>query len=157
VSGYGAPASFPALSLAGIDGGEHPLSEAWRGGPAVIVVGHSGCDTTRFTLPYVDRVHRERTRGTALAVLQDEPGDARALVERLGLTLPVVLDRDPYPLVSALALPLVPVVFLVREGGAVEVASEAFLRADLEAFAARLGVPAPFFRPGDKAPGRRPG
>jgi hypothetical protein len=157
MASYVAPAAFPALSLSGIDGRERPLSEAWQAGPALILVGHSGCDTTRFTLPYLERAHRGHTRGAALAILQDEPDDARALMDRLGLTLPVALDRDPYPLVSALALTLVPAVFLIGEGGRVEAVSEAFRRDDLEAFAARLGVPAPFFRPEDKAPALRPG
>jgi hypothetical protein len=157
VASYAPPATFPALSLPHADGQERPLPDAWRAGPALIVVGHSGCDTTRFTLPYVERAHRERTRGAALAILQDEPADAQALAQRLGLTLPIALDRPPYPLVSALALPLVPVVFLVGEDGRVEGVSEAFRRADLEAFARRLGTPEPFFRPGDKAPALRPG
>jgi hypothetical protein len=157
VASYAPPAAFPALSLPRLDGGERPLGEAWEAGPALIVVGHSGCDTTRFTLPYLERAHRARTRGAALAILQDEPEDARALAQRLGLTVPVALDRDPYPLVTALATPLVPVVFLVGQGGRVIAVSEAFRRADLESFAAELGVPAPFFRLEDKAPALRPG
>jgi hypothetical protein len=157
LASYVAPATFPPLSLAGIEGQERPLAEAWQQGPALIVVGHSGCDTTRFILPYLERAHREHTRGTALAILQDEPEEARSLAQRLGLTVPIALDRPPYPLVATLALPLVPVVFLVGEDGRVEAVSEAFRRADLEAFAQRLGVPEPFFRPGEKAPALRPG
>jgi hypothetical protein len=157
VGEYDAPSTFPALRLPALDGGERALAEAWQGNPAVILVGHSGCDTTRFTLPFVERLHRGRAAGTVLAVLQDEPADARALAERLGLTLPVLLDREPYALVSALAMPLVPVVFLVGEGGGVERASEAFRRDDLQGFADRLGVQAPFFRPDEKVPALRPG
>jgi hypothetical protein len=152
------PDLFPTLRLPGLDGREHALSEAWKAGPALIFVGHSGCDTSRFTLPYVERLHRGRSpSSTVRAVLQDQPADARALADRLGLTLPVLLDPEPYPLVSALGLRLVPMVFLVGEGGRVEQVSEAFRRDDLEAFAARLGARAPLFRPDDKVPALRPG
>jgi hypothetical protein len=154
---YTAPSTFPALRLPALDGADHALADAWQAKPAVILVGHSGCDTTRFTLPFVERLHRGRAAGSVLAVLQDEPADGRALAERLGLTLPVLLDREPYALVSALALPLVPAVFLVGEGGGVERVSEAFRRDELQAFADRLGVPPPFFRPDEKVPALRPG
>jgi hypothetical protein len=158
VAEYDAPAAFPALSLSGLDGRPSPLARAWASGPALVVVGHGDCETTRFTLPFVDRIHRGRADGgSVLAVLQDEPAEARAVVEDLGLTLPVLLDRDPYALGSALGLRMVPVLFLVAPGGRVERVSEAFRRDDLEAFAARLGVPAPFFRAEDQAPALRPG
>jgi peroxiredoxin len=158
VGEYEAPARFPALRLPALDGTETALAEAWARGPALVMVGHGDCDTTRFTLPYVERVHRGRANGgSVLAVLQDEPGEARAMAERLGLTLPVLLDRDPYPLGSALGLRMVPVVFLVEAGGRVDRVSEAFRRDDLEGFAARLGLSGPLFRAEDRAPGLRPG
>jgi hypothetical protein len=47
--------------------------------------------------------------------------------------------------------------FLVTPQGRIDAVAEAFRRADLEAFAARLQVPPPFFLPGDDAPVLRPG
>jgi redoxin len=158
VEPYAALAAFPALRLPALDGGESALSEAWASGPALVVIGHGDCDTTRFTLSHVERVHRGRAPGASvLAVLQDEPAEARAMVKDLGLTLPVLLDRDPYALGSALGLRMVPVLFLVAAGGRVERVSEAFRRDDLEAFAARLGLGGPLFRAEDPVPGLRPG
>jgi hypothetical protein len=154
----GPPAAFPDIDLPGLDGKRAPISEAWARGWALVAVGHSECGTTRLSLPFVDRIHhRSPPTATAVAVLQDAPADARAIVEELALELPVRLDEDPYPLAAQLGLGTVPTMFLVTPQGRIDVVAEAFRRADLEVFAARLQVPAPLFLPGDDAPALRPG
>jgi len=154
----GPPASFPDVDLAGLDGQRRPISEAWAQGSALIAVGHSECGTTRLALPFVDRLH-QRAAPTArvVAVLQDSPADAQALVEELALVLPVRLEEEPYPLASRVGLGTVPTLFLVNREGRIEAVSEGFRRADLEAVADRLQVPPPLFLPGDDAPALRPG
>lgn len=125
---------------------------------AVVVVGHSDCETSRLALRHADRLHRRRTRPMpVVAVLQDEPAEARAFVGELGLALPVLLDRDPYPLASRLALTGVPTTYVIDASGRVRETMEAFRRADFERLAALLGVPAPVFADGDEAPALRPG
>ena len=153
----GPPSSFPEVELPGLDGKRRPISEAWAHGPALVAVGHGDCETTRLTLPFVDRIHRRAPASGALAVLQDDVEQARALVKELSLALPVRFEEDPYPLAERLGLGTVPTLFLVAPGGRIEAVAEAFRRADLEAFAARLEVPPPLFGPGDDAPGLRPG
>jgi hypothetical protein len=152
-----APEVFPSQSLAGLDGPARPLADLWADGPAVILFGHSGCDTTRFTLPYVDRLHRRRSAGGVAAVLQDEPEAARELKERLGLELPILLEPAPYPLAAALGLTVVPTLFQAAAGGRIEAAVAAFQREALERAAERLGVSGPLFTADDRAPATRPG
>jgi hypothetical protein len=125
---------------------------------AVVMVGHSDCETSRLMLRTLDRLHRRRTREVAVtAVLQDEPDDARALTEELGVAMPWRLDGDPYPLTSPLGLTGVPVTFLLGPDRAVREEMEAFRRADVEHLAALLGVPPPVFEPGETVPALRPG
>ena len=125
---------------------------------SVVMVGHSDCETSRLMLRTLERLHRRRTRAVAVAaVLQDEPGDARALAEDLGLTLPLRLDGEPYPLTSPLGLTGVPVTFVLGPDGAVREEIEAFRRADVERLAALLGVPQPVFEPGESVPALQPG
>ena len=151
------PARVPSLGLADPAGHVRALSDAWASGPALVLVGHSGCDTTRFTLPYVDRVHRRRTRGGVAVVLQDDPDAARELVDRLGLDVPVLLEPPPYPLAASLGLTVVPTLLQVGPGGTIEASVEAFQRDALEQAAARLGVAGPLFTADDRAPVVRPG
>ena len=150
--------AFPDMGLHDLSGVERPLSEAWRGGLALVLIGHKGYKTTRETLPYVDRIHRRRApQHGVLAVLQDEPQDAAELKRSLDLELPLLLEPDPYPLAEALDLVAVPTLFLVGGDGAIVRVSEAFSRADLDAFAGLLGVAGPLFEPDDRMPAIKPG
>lgn len=149
--------AFPRLAVRDLDGGPWPVEQAWAAGPALLLLGHRDCKTTRQTIPYVDRIHRRKGPGaTALVVLQDDTETARALIAELAIGLPVRLEPPPYPLAAALGLETVPTLFLVADGR-VEKVSEAFNRADLEEAAARLGVQGPLITPEDEAPAFRPG
>jgi AhpC/TSA family len=148
---------FPRQTLPALAGNARPLAEAWSGGEALILLGHRSCKTTRQTLPFVDRIHRNKSKGTVLAVLQDDPATAATLVKEQGLSLPVLLESDPYPLAAALSLEVVPTAFLVSRDGAIEAAVQGFNRDALESLAARLGVVGGLFRPEDKAPAFTPG
>jgi hypothetical protein len=152
------PNPFPAALLPGLDGAQRPVAEAWARRPAVVLVGHRDCATTRLTLPFVDRLHRRRPDGTqVLAVLQDDPEAARDLVGALGLDLPVLLEADPYPLASALGLRSVPTVFVVGPDGAIRRALEGFRRDELDAIARDVGIDGSLFTAEDGGPARRPG
>jgi hypothetical protein len=109
-------------------------------------------------LPFLERIQRRRAPGHGvLAVLQDDADTARALARDLGLETPIRIDEDPYPLVAALGLEVVPTLFLISRDGTILQTTEAFHRADLEGYAARLGVEGPLFTPEDKAPAMKPG
>ena len=152
------PNPFPTHTLPDLDGVPRPLVTTWSEGLALIVIGHRDCATSRLTLPFVDRLHQRRVAGTSVvAVLQDEPLAARALMADMGLTLPVLLEADPYPLASELELRAAPTLILVGVDGLIAQAMEGFSRADLEAFSGALGIAGSLFSPEDTAPPRRPG
>jgi hypothetical protein len=152
------PNPFPAHSLPDIDGVQRPLELSWSEGPALIAIGHRDCATTRLTLPFVDRLYQRRPAGASVvAVLQDEPAAAAALMADLGLTMPVLTEADPYPLAAELKLRAAPTLMLVGVDGLITRATEGFSRDDLEAFSRALGIVGPLFSPDDTAPPRRPG
>jgi hypothetical protein len=157
VPGVRTDGPFPRASLRDLDGRLHPLEETWKDGGALVLIGHRNCKTTRETIPYVDRIHRRRTRGRVLLLLQDEPDTARALASDLKLDVPILLEEDPYPVAAALDLVAVPTLFELDGEGRIVKVVEAFNRAELEGFAERLGVPPPLFVPEDKAPAFKPG
>src|SRR2546427_2562066 len=110
----GPPAAFPDIDLPGLDGKRAPISEAWARGWALIAVGHTECETTRLTLPFVDRIHhRSPPTSAAVAVLQDAAPGARALVAELAPAPSVRLGGDPYPPAKQLGRGTVPTPFLV--------------------------------------------
>lgn len=149
---------FPALALPDLRGVVRALARAWAEGEALVVIGHRDCATTRLTVPFVDRLHRLRGPGhEVLLVLQDEPDDARAFADELGLEVPVLIEPHPYPVAAALDLRTVPTLMLVGPDGRISAVSEGFRRDDLESFAARLGASAPLFTADDTVPPRKPG
>jgi peroxiredoxin len=112
--------------------------------PTLVCIGHGDCETTRLLLPFVDRIHRRAPPGRdVVAVLQDTPEDARAVLAELGLGLPVLLDPEPWALGSALGLTTVPVTLVIEPGGAVTHLWQAFRRTDVERAAELFDVPAP--------------
>jgi hypothetical protein len=148
---------FPDRSLPDLLGTLGPLLGRVSG-PALLILGHRDCKTTRQTLPYVDRIHRRRGPGAKVAaVLQDTPETARDLVSELDLVLPIRLEGDPYPLAAELGLTTVPTLVLLDAQGTIQKVSEGFRRDDLESFAETLGVSGPLFDPGDPSPALRPG
>lgn len=150
--------SLPELTLGDLAGGERPLAQAWSRGPALLLLGHRSCKTTRQTLPYVEQIHRRKgAAATVVAVLQDDAATARELVDQMGLTLPVLCEADPYPLAATLGVAVVPTLLLVEPGGRMAAVGEAFRKSDLEAFALRLGVTGPLFPPDDPMPAFKPG
>jgi hypothetical protein len=153
------PNGFPRESLPDLEGSERPFLTAWAERPAIFLIGHRDCVTTRMTLPFVDRIHRRRpANASVIAILQDEPGSARELRHDLDLALPVLLEADPYPVAAELALRSVPTVFLVGTDGKIVRASEGFRRDDLEAMAQAVGMAGPLFTEADAGvPARRPG
>jgi len=149
---------FPRLALPDLDGVPREIEECWAAGEALVLIGHRNCKTTRQTIPYVDRIHRRRGAGHAvLVVLQDDAATARGLAQDLGLEVPLRLEADPYPLAAELRLVAVPTLFLIRQDGTIAKTTEAFHRADLEEYAARLGNGSPLFTPEDRAPAMKPG
>jgi hypothetical protein len=153
------PNAFPHLSLPDLQGVERPFVTAWAARPAVFLVGHRDCPTTRLTLPFVDRIHRRRPAdASVVAILQDDPASARELAHDLDLGLPILVEEDPYALASELGLRSAPTVLLVGTDGIIRRASEGFRRDDLEAIAREVGMEGALFTEADAGvPARRPG
>jgi hypothetical protein len=156
-SGVRASGPFPALELADPDGAPRPLAEAWRDGQALVLIGHRDCPTTRLALPFFERIHRRRTRGTALLVLQDDAATVRTLRAELELTVPTRLEPPPYALAAQLHVRAVPTLLLIDTKGRIRRVCEGFDRRALESLAGELGVAGALFAPDDRAPAFRPG
>ncbi len=152
---FAPPAALRSVALPDLDGVLRPLGRYWAEGPALVLVGHRDCTTTRLSLRFLDRIHAGRGQGSGVvAVLQDDPDTAREMMDEFGLSLPVALDLPPYDFARELGLVTVPTLFLVGKDGRVEGCTEGFKRADLERYA---GLAGELVRPGEKAPALRPG
>ena len=148
------PFPLPQIELQNPDGSAASSRAMHAGGPTLVMIGHLNCKTSKQTLPFIDRIHRDG--GRAVAMLQDSPEDAAKGLAKLGLTLPFFCERNPYALSAALGLVTVPTLLFIEADGTVALTSEAFRRPDIEAFAQRLGAPKPVIA-NDTMPGFKPG
>jgi hypothetical protein len=128
--------------------------DLYVGGATLVLIGHKDCKTTRQTLPFIDRIHKDG--GRAVALMQDSPADAAGALLKLGLTLPFFSEASPYAFSAAIGIVTVPTLLFVEADGTVSRTSEAFRRTDIEAFAERLGAPKPVLE-NDTMPGFKPG
>ncbi|MEO8501734.1 MAG: hypothetical protein ABI565_12515 [Vicinamibacteria bacterium] len=148
------PFTLPHADLLNPDGAAVGPTALHAGGPTLVVIGHKNCKTTRQTLPFIDRIHRDG--GRAMALMQDTPEEAKEALAKLGLILPFISEPTPYALSTAIGIVTVPTLLFIEADGTVALTSEAFRRPDIEAFALRLGAPKPVIA-NDTMPGFKPG
>ncbi len=100
----------------------------------------SDCPTSPLALPYVERIHRVFGAGVGFQVLgisQDDPGETRAFVERVGVTFPVEHDEG-WAISAAWELEAVPTLVLVDDEGRVVAGHAGLNKAELNALAAKV-------------------
>ncbi len=154
----------PGFSLQGLDGKEYSLSALLGRGPVLAAFFKISCPVCQFTFPFLERLHK--TYGAAgvtiLGISQDDARDTKEFCREYGLTFPVVVDSEGYPVSNAYGLTNVPTVLLIEDGGKVKVSSLGFDRKDLETISAALAerrkmASAPLFRPEEVIPEQKPG
>lgn len=151
----------PAFDLPALGGGK--VAGPGKSGLTWLMVYKHSCPTCRWALPYYQALH-EKAGGGALRVVgiaEGSPEETAAQAAELGVTFPVGMEAEPYPVSAAYDLSTVPTSFLIGADGRVEMASIGFSRDDLLEAARRAaeldgGEPAdlfgdeevPVFRPG---------
>jgi cytochrome c biogenesis protein CcmG, thiol:disulfide interchange protein DsbE len=112
--------SAPDFSLEMLEGGTLSLADL-RGHPVVLNLWASWCPPCRSEMPALQEAY-QMYQGQGLVVLgvnmtsQDTEANARAFIQKLGLTFPVVLDREGKA-ASAYQLTALPSTYFIdREG-----------------------------------------
>jgi peroxiredoxin len=145
-----AGAAAPSFDLEDISGGRQALSEILSHGPALIALYKVSCPVCQLTLPYLERIAAGSLQVVAISQ-DDEPGTQR-FGETFHVTMPTLLDRAEagYPVSNGFGISRVPSLFLVEPDGVISLASEGFVKRDLEAIGQRAGIVP--FRPEENVP-----
>jgi len=154
----------PGFSLKALDNKEYSLNTLMERGPVVAAFFKVSCPVCQFTFPFLERLY-ERYGGDGVTFLGISQNDARAtqdFAKEYGLTFPMLLDENGYPVSNAYGLTNVPTIFLIDTDGTVKVSSVGFDRKDLETIAANLAERkkislAPLFRSDEVVPANKPG
>ena len=145
-----AGANAPAFTLDDMSGGRQSLSDVLARGPALVALYKISCPVCQMTLPFLERISKGALQ--VIAISQDEERGTARFQSTYGVRLPTLLDRehDGYPASNAFGISHVPSLFLVEPDGTISLASEGFIRRDIEAIAGRAGVEP--FRADEKIP-----
>jgi peroxiredoxin len=154
----------PSFSLKSIDGKEFNFAAALQRGPVVLSFFKVSCPVCKFTFPFLERVFKQFGGGDVsfVGVSQDNASASREFAQEFGVTFPVLIDDAGYPVSNAYNLTSVPTFFLINPDGKVQVVSEGFGKAEIEAIADALAdrrniTRSPVFRIDESIPAYKPG
>ena len=154
----------PGFSLKALDNKEYSLNTLVERDPVVAELFKASHTVCQFTFPFRERLNK-RYGGDGVTFLGISQDDARAtqnFAKEYGLTFPMLLDENSYPVSNAYGLTNVPTIFLIDTDGTVKVSSMGFDKKDLETIAANLAERkkislAPLFRSDEVVPANKPG
>lgn len=131
----------PDFTLDTLEGGQLTLSQM-KGHPVILNLWATWCYPCRQEMPAIEKVY-QRYKEAGLVViglnltLQDSEAAVKAFVEELGLTFPIVLDRDG-PVIARYQLIGLPSTFFIDQSGIIQSAvvggpmSEASIQSKVE-------------------------
>lgn len=131
----GQKALVPARTFDDAEGQAHDLEHVLDNGPVLLGIYKSSCASSKQMFPFLERLH-ERHRDDSLTVLgvsQDSANITRSFARRYGITFPIILEGEDYPISRALDIMATPTVFLIEPDGAVAYATMGFMKQALDA------------------------
>ena len=154
----------PPFELTSMEGETYSLESLLAKGPVLGAFFKVSCPTCQYTFPFLERLYTQLGASGALVVgiSQDSPRDSQRFAKQFGLTFPVLIDREPYPVSRKYGVEFVPTLVLITPDGQVEASGDGFSKSDLVtiqgALARHFGVTPPaLFQPGEKVPEYKPG
>jgi len=156
--------SAPPFGLTATDGKIYSLQEALNKGPVLAAFFKVTCPTCQYTLPFLERIHRQLLpNGVQIwGVAQDGVKDGQRFARDYKLTFPILIDDKPYRVSREYGLEYVPTLFLIAPDSAIAIESEGFTKRDLieiqKSLAAALSAPpGELFLPRESVPEYKPG
>ena len=140
----------PDFALEDLSGSKQTLSDILARGPALLVFYKVSCPVCQLALPYLERLSKGSLQ--VIGISQDDARGTSRFRDTYGLTMSTLLDREEehYPASNAFRITRVPSLFLVEPDHTISLASDGFVKGDLEAIGRRAGVHP--FGPGDNVP-----
>ncbi|MCH7718210.1 MAG: redoxin domain-containing protein [Chloroflexi bacterium] len=154
----------PAFELPDLEGRRHSLADEPQQGPTLAVFWKPACGTCDLIFPYLQRLTEayDASRWQLLAVSQDGPDESAEFVRRLGLTIPVLVEGEGWPVSKQYDPEATPTLFLIGPDGTIEMTSVGFSKEELNEISRRLAehlgeTPQVIAQENDGKPPFRPG
>jgi peroxiredoxin len=129
-----AGAAAPKLDLTVEDatGERHDLGALT--GPVLYGLYKSSCQASKSMFPILERLHERYGKDglTVLGVAQDSPNVTRSFARRYGITFPILIEGEEYPISRAFDIAATPTVYLVKPDGTVAYTTMGFFKGMLD-------------------------
>lgn len=131
----GQHAPLPDGELSDAEGQPHDLIRELERGHVLLGIYKSSCASSKQMFPFLERLHERYAADglTVLGVSQDSANITRSFARRYGITFPMVLEGDDYPVSRAFDIMATPTVFLIEPGGNVAYTTMGFMKPTLDA------------------------
>jgi peroxiredoxin len=139
-------AKAPGFTLTDLAGEKHTLGDILKHGPVLLALYKISCPVCQLTLPYLERIANPSQKNPGslqvIGLSQDDERGTHRFLKTYSLTMPTLLDReeDGYQTSNAFGITHVPSLFLVETDGTISLASNGFLKRDIETIGRRAGV-----------------
>lgn len=131
----GQAAPFPDQPFTDAEGVEHSLPAALERGPLLLGIYKSSCASSKQMFPFLERLY-QRYADSGLAVLgvsQDSANITRSFARRYGLTFPLLVEGEEFPISRAFDIMATPTIFLIEPDGNIAYTTMGFLKPGLDA------------------------
>ena len=118
------------LALQDAEGGSVDLQAALGRGPVLLGLYKSSCQASKTMFPFLERLRRWYAADglSVYGVSQDSSNVTRSFARRLGLSFPILIEPDGYPVSIAFGITATPTVFLIRQDGTVAFTTMGFFK-----------------------------
>jgi peroxiredoxin len=130
------------LPIADADGAIHNIADALQHGPVLLGIYKSSCQASKTMFPILERFHeRYHDRGlTVYGISQDSPNVTRSFARRYGITFPLLVEGNDYPISRRFDIFATPTLYLIRPDGTVASSIMGFFRQQVNEFAATVAA-----------------
>ena len=130
----GQKAPFPDGEFNDAEGQAHDLSRAAADGPLLLGIYKSSCASSKQMFPFLERLNERHGDGLkVLGISQDSANITRSFARRYGITFPLLLEGDDYPISRAFDIMATPTIFLIEPDGSIAYATMGFMKPALDA------------------------
>ena len=154
----------PDFTLIDAKGESHRLADALADGPVVLAFMKADCPTCTLAFPYLERLHQAypTDRWQVWGICQNPARAAEWFVGRTGVTFPMLIDGEDFPVSQAYDPAATPTIFFVDRDGTIRSGHYGLSKPDLNALAEQLAAalgeqPVVVAPPNDGTPDFKPG
>jgi peroxiredoxin len=129
------------------EGNPHSIGEALKRGPVLLGIYKSSCQASKSIFPILERMYqRHQDQGlTVFGISQDSPNVTRSFARRYGVTFPLLIEGESYPISRRFDIFATPTLYFIGSDGIVISSIMGFFREQVVEFAnliaGELGVP----------------